>query len=586
MLYNPVEVNLKLEITAKSIVAYMGPGYNYPAVGIQYKKGDIITSIAEHNGWYKVKTDSNTLVWINNKNGKNAKVIANNSSNTKNVTNSVGTINSTPSSTSSSFESTITDNSYANENGYVTENVNDGILDFNAYTYGLYNGSSYTTRDGSKLTTIKGIHGMPYQFMSSTDIKLSELAGVKFPYGRVFIDRIINKMPLLLLSPGSPVFLEGFSKKTKESILSMLADSVSGKQTELEKILSDGDNGRYYSFRFNYKDYYDYVNAMCRASAIYLGIQDRKLDGRSYKYYDWSTYVNDGLKGFFSGSEYVCFYIDAETQITDSFSNTTGESMLDTGLNKLSDIAKEVGFLLGATAGLKFNAMEDENYQETFEGLSKIIGSYSNPSNIIERLKHGAITVAGGGELIFPEIWKDSTYSKSYDVTIRLNSPDGDTESIYRNILVPLWHLIGLSLPLQMGINGFKSPFLIQAFYKGLINCEMGIVTGLSIRKGAEGSWNIDGLPTEVEVSLSFKDLYQILTLTKATDVKMLVNNTQLMDFIATMCGIVLNKPEILRKIEMYSTLQLNKVINLPTRVGTGIKQTVSNILLKSIGFK
>lgn len=462
----------------------------------------------------------------------------------------------------------------------IVENA-QGPLDINIDLYG----GIFDTSNTHQLQNIRGIHGMPYQFMSSTDMKISDMnPSVNFPYGRKYTERIINKMPLLLLSPGSPKFLDGFSKKTKTGIVKAMSDIASkGDPSALEEML-EGKDGKYYSFKFNYKEYYEYVNGMCWASAIYLGLGDRTINGKSYTKYDWSKYVNDGLKGFFSGSEYVCFYIDGESQISDNFSNSTGPSMLDSGLNKLSDMGKEIGFLLNAGAGLKWDAMQSENYDATFEQVTEILGSYKNPAHIFERLKSGAVTVAGGGELIFPEIWKDSSYSKSYDVTIKLNSNDGDTESIYRNILVPIWHLMGLALPLQMGHNGFRSPFLIKAFYKGLISCEMGMITNMTIRKGNQGSWNIDGLPTEVEVNLSFKDLYQILTLTKRSDVKMFANNTQLLDFIANMCGIVLNKPEVMRKAQMYGTLYANKIGMMPRNIQLGFSQAISNTLMKALG--
>ena len=96
-----------------------------------------------------------------------------------------------------------------------------------------------------------------------------------------------------------------------------------------------------------------------------------------------------------------------------------------------------------------------------------------------------------------------------------------------------MWHLIALALPMQMGYNGMRSPFLVKGVFKGLFNCEMGIITNMDIQKGGEGSWNIDGLPTEVQISFTIKDLYQALTMTKGKDLKMFFNNTQYLDFIA-----------------------------------------------------
>lgn len=438
----------------------------------------------------------------------------------------------------------------------------------------------FTMASVDNINTIEGIHGMPYQFMSSADIKISELeSSSKFPYGRTFTEKIINRMPLLLLSPGKPVFLDGFKKGEKANVLEQLINADG--EGDLSKILDSNEYGRYYSFRFNYRDYYDYVNGMCWASAIYLGIGGKKFKGVDYKRYDWSKYANSGLKGFFSGAEYVCFYVDSDNQISESFSNSTSESKLDSGLNALSDLGREADFLLGAGAGMRVDIMNEDKFSSNMEEINKFIGEYSNPNHLINKLKTGFVTVAGGGQLIFPEIWRDSSWSKSYDINIKLTSPDGDTESIYRNILVPMWHLLAMALPLQMGHNGFRSPFLVKGFLKGLFHCEMGIITSLSIRKGGEGSWNIDGLPTEVEISFTLKDLYEVMSITKWKDAKLFVNNTQMMDFIANMCGVVINKPDLLRTADMYATLYTQKAVNIPRGISLGISQSISNTLLK-----
>lgn len=560
-------VNYTMVVVSDNLVVRTGPATLYAKTGTNLMKGHTFTTLEECNGWYRIDEEG----WVYGGGGKYVTLSKDHGPHPL-------------------LAEVLEDTDFGEMEEYMDDLYPDTSddedmeeHDFDPFIYQLY---SQRTPIYKKLSTLQGIHGMPYQFMSNTDIKLSEIdTGIEFPYGRKFTEKIINKMPLLLLSPCTPVFLDGYSKRTKEGILSMISDSITGESTALTDIINETGSGRYYTTKFNYKDYYEYVNGMCWASAIFLGIGSKIFkDGKTYDTYPWQNYTNDGLKGFFSGSEFVCFYIEAENQITDSFSNVSSESLLDSGLNRLSELGKEIDFLLGAGAGVQWDALHADNYDATFKELSKILGRSKNPAHVIERFKGGLVTIANGGHLIFPEIWRDSQYSKTYDCTIKLVSPDGDTESIYRNILVPMWHMIGLTVPLQMGRNGYRSPFLIKAYYKSLINCEMGIITNMSIRKGGEGSWNIDGLPTEMEINFSFKDLYQILTLTKWKDANMFINNTPLLDFIASACGIVLNSPEIMRKAEMYVKLFENKFIQFPTNVQTGLKQTISNILLKALG--
>src|SRR5699024_7465962 len=114
----------------------------------------------------------------------------------------------------------------------------------------------------------------------------------------------------------------------------------------------------------------------------------------------------------------------------------------------------------------------------------------------------------------------DSDFSNSYDISIKLRTPDGDKLSWFLNIYVPLAHLICLTAPREAsdaGPNGYISPFLVRGFYKGLFNCDMGIITNLSITRGREKAWTLDGLPTEVDVSMELKDLYKMLAITPYT---------------------------------------------------------------------
>lgn len=589
-------INRIYEVISTTLNMREGPSTSFPAKGA-LKKGDRVTATKEQSGWFQIGNG----LWVSS-GYSYLKLIEDILKNVKDSTAKSIKDSSSGGTSSPSGASTSTSGGPSNFSGLddgsggvtmpegMTEkdfnsplegdDYSDYQADINAYQ--LYNSRSQTA---SGLSSIRGIHGFPYQFMDSVDQKLSNFdSGINFPYGRRFTEKIVNRMPLLLLAPGRPSFMDGYKKSERGAILSAIM-SAGTNESALEDMFDTNKFGRYYTFRFNYADYYDYVNGVCRASAIYLGLGDKTIDGTPYSRYSWDKFTNDGLKGFFSGSEYVAFYVDADNQISESFSNSTGESMLSNSMNTLSNMGKEIDFLLGAGFGVKADLLNEDKVAQSMADASNALLSFSNPANVLERLKAGALTIAAGGKLIFPEIWQDSSYSKSYSVNIKLTSPDGDTESIYRNILVPMWHLIALALPMQMGYNGMRSPFLVKGVFKGLFNCEMGIITNMDIQKGGEGSWNIDGLPTEVQISFTIKDLYQALTMTKGKDLKMFFNNTQYLDFIATMCGIAIIKPEIAMKMEMYSAFLSNKAIDLPNRAMLKLHESVSNASSKILGW-
>lgn len=453
--------------------------------------------------------------------------------------------------------------------------------------YSKFNPSDLS--DAAKFRSMSGVYGMPYSFLTSVDLPISHFpkngsedsSSDNFRYGRKFTEKILVNMSLLLLTPGRPAFMEGFSKKDKSNTIGKILD-LGGKgesESALESMLSN-KNGKYYTFKFNYAEYYQYVNLMCRMNAKLLNL-DKKYYTR-----DWSKESEkSGIQGFVNGLEYIAFYIEAENQVTESFSNTTKESMLSSAMNKMSDMAKEVDTLLGATMGWKADILNDDKYAQNKEMIDKYLGDSKDASMILERFKSGALTVAAGGQLIFPEIWSDSSYSKSYDVTVKLQSPDGDDESVYNNILVPMWHLLGLVLPMQLGYNGYRTPFLVRGFCKGIFSIDMGIITNMSIRRGGEASWNINGLPTEVEVNFTIKDLYEILSMTNGKDIDMIGKNTAMIDFIANMSGVSINKPELFRKMDIYLMSLGNKVKGAPRTAYLNFNEGIANKLRQTFGY-
>lgn len=442
-----------------------------------------------------------------------------------------------------------------------------------------YDGLSTGLTSRMTFKEVRGLHGVPYQYMPHVDRRLNSDKGQMF-YGRKFADKIMTKVPMLVLTPGRPAFMSGFSKKYKDNIMANMFETFTNRDSiSINELLNGDKSGKYYTFEFAYADYYKSVNSMCRQMALFMGLGDYKIDGIPLKRYDWSKYINKEMKGYISGNEYVCFYIDSDTEISESFSNGTGESMLSSGLNQLSDLGKEVGFLLGAGAGLQVDAMSSENYESNMEAISKLVGDYTSPGHIVERLKSGMTTIAAGGELIFPEIWKDSSYSKSYDISIKLTTPNPSNVGIFFDIMVPMLHLLAFAMPVQLGYNGFTSPFLTRGFYKGFFSCEMGIITDLSISKGGEGLWNVNGLPTSIKIDMNLKDLYQILAMSRPKDLNPteFLKNTPMIDFLANMAGVNINKPELFRSLGMYKDALIGNITNIPNNIYLDITNHLSN---------
>lgn len=419
---------------------------------------------------------------------------------------------------------------------------------------------------------LSGIYGIPYQFPESVDPRPDS----KSVFGSIYSERIISRMPLLMMSPGKVDFMSSYKNGEKQAVLDVLlndGDGASDINDFLEK------PGKYYSFAYDTDNYWKYVNAANQASAIYLGIGDVKINvnGVTAKASDfkWEKAANNKFDSLLiSNKSYICFYTDADSSKSESFGNDTTSSQLADKVNDFSSIAKEIQFLAGANTGI--NIMQNQSLiDKALSNLHGVVDLFLGGSQIIKDLGEDFVTIASGGKLIFPEIWSDSTFSQSFDVKIKLRCPCPNKVSWFLDIIVPLNHLIALTMPRspygksiinkdfdqEPSVNGYMSPFLVRAFYKGLFNCDMGIITDLSIEKGKEGSWTLDGLPSEVDVSLTIKDLYNVMAMSEYTtgnQRKSFLNNTTYLNYLANSCGISINKPDIDRSLDLWAMIQKN----------------------------
>ena len=297
---------------------------------------------------------------------------------------------------------------------------------------------------------------------------------------------------------------------------------------------------------------------------------------------------------YYSGKESMAFYLDGFDSVTESFDNDTTKPSIASDFDNVSDQAREVRFLFGnaqesaatilgaknligtglnALGGQLFTTGEDGSMNFNLGSLltgdvldlaQKLVGSEIYQ----DLLLHSGGTLYQGGRVLFPEIWSDSQYNKSYNLSIKLRSPDHDKVSIFMNILVPYCKLLALTLPhatsdvlgestgeeVTMDPNTYYSPYLIKAFSKGTINIDMGIIESLTATKGASCQWTVDGLPTQIDIDITIKDLYHALAMSGWNGLQsdgllqntfgyigptcQVVSNSSYMDFLASMAGL------------------------------------------------
>lgn len=468
-------------------------------------------------------------------------------------------------------------------NGETTEDVAIDFFNENTgYQLSVADVTNFDTTwehetDGSEFfnsRSILGIFGIPYQFMAHVDPRIrydkvgtSEYLTLHSSPGREYAHHIIQDMPVFFISPGLPNFATSFDPDEKSSIYDLILEFAGGLGNAVDTNSLLSKQAKYYTFQYEIAQYYTFCNPACRIAALYMDVGDKTIDGRRLDNFDWLDYTTNSLSDLFNGlsdiASYVSipFYIDSETQISESFSNDVTDSSLTSIVDSVSDIGREAMFILGygnsaLNAQVKTLAKMD-NADDIRNSITDMFGSYAQGNGFLANVITQLTSVATGGRLIFPKIWSDSSFSRSYDVTIKLRSPDMDKLSIYCNIIVPFIHLLCMALPRQIeeNPNGFYSPFIVRALYKGFFNVDMGIISSLSVTKGDTGMWSPDGIPCSIDVNLTITDLYENISMTptKATNFSYdTLDNTCFMDYIATLCGINIYLPEVGRTIRMW----------------------------------
>jgi hypothetical protein len=113
-----------------------------------------------------------------------------------------------------------------------------------------------------------------------------------------------------------------------------------------------------------------------------------------------------------------------------------------------------------------------------------------------------------------------------------------------------------------------------------MFHIDMGMVTSCDIVKGDQGCWTQDGLPTQITVQLSIKDMYSVMTQSMGKGTNTILSNPAQMDYLANMCGINIAPANIGRTLELWWMLKgpnrlFDQVVSVPSQMITNLYATL-----------
>ena len=511
----------------------------------------------------------------------------------------------------STAQQTQNPSQYPNEYFNPIDAAQQSMLESLSSTVKSWSPDSVTSEDGIEwssarnklaqfnLSNIRSIFGMPYQYMPIADMRFGERvrnerddprntystrvdhnATTIQQLGAKYAEKIVARMPLMIMVPGIADFMAGFTASERETMLRRMVaggDSDSNVESFINNFTTKmkGTRASFYNMYPAWVDYYNYVNPMCWVAAKFMGVDHYKLPGLSESLgsTNWSRALKEGVLQQSPAYNGGCaFYIQSESQISETLSNSTTQSAIAGKVNAVSDQGRELMFLSSSVDGMLEKAVGAASSvadnvtsvtQNAANGVttkftgSKLVKQFEQSGGAFHAILNGINNTIAGSKMLFPELWQDSQFTRNYSVRVKLDSPDNDPLSLYLNIVVPLIHLICFAAPRSMGPTTYASPFLVRAFYQGFFNINMGIIQDMTINKGTEGAWTLRNVPTVVEVSMDIKDLFATnLTISKSQTLDLnIITNTPLLDYVGNMCGVNINEPDWEKIVTLYSIL-------------------------------
>jgi len=178
------------------------------------------------------------------------------------------------------------------------------------------------------------------------------------------------------------------------------------------------------------------------------------------------------------GESFLQKFTDIASQGVRDIMQATGTESASAGVGKLSEMVKGFGKAGGGTFG------------SMLEAAGAMGGKIETALHTIESKFGGAKTVGAmlaGARVDFPQLWRNSGFSPSYTMTVRLYNPKpGSKEYTERYIVGPLAVLLCLALPRTKEGNTYSWPFFQKIKAPGIYNLDPAMITNLTVIKGGD----------------------------------------------------------------------------------------------------
>ena len=213
--------------------------------------------------------------------------------------------------------------------------------------------------------------------------------------------------------------------------------------------------------------------------------------------------IDAGIK---EGGGYAIFNVEFSGSTTESFSNNVSDINLGSTLHTVASAARNMKF--NFAGGNLFGETQQEAVGAVKNVVAGAVDSMTyGVSNVIQ-------TLTGNAYVDIPKKWDTSDMSFpsiTYNMSLRAlyNTPF----SRLKDELIPLAMILAGTLPLSAGQSAHTSPFLCEAFCKGVQHIKMGMITSLSVTRGVNNlAYDKNKNMRGIDVSFTITDFSTIMT--------------------------------------------------------------------------
>jgi hypothetical protein len=396
--------------------------------------------------------------------------------------------------------------------------------------------------DSEQKINLQGLIGSPPVFSDYADAKTD-----RDNYGSEYVRRFIEDGNFVAIEAGRPNIQIDSNDASK-------ANGDSGDSANIVKrllnTLQDSD-GQLFTFETDMGAYWDDVQKIAGMTATLLGIEDiveqmgitsagiDSDDNDGIHAFNWSYFRSQYLRDYASDGKgnwnFVTFYNDGIIETGESISHTVGPTSIERNINN-----NVVTNNPAANAAGEFALLTGQDIYDSLEDLGRHTEDSAIQDSSLWETMTNLFTGGMAGlniKMDLPDIWQDTQYSKDYNLKFKFTTPHGDPVSVWLNVIVPLAHILPFVSAREVGIsNTYLGGYILRIFSEGMVNLNLGMATNVTIERNQKAT-NINGMPTELTVTVTVKDLQPMFALPANMSYGNIIKSTGLMSYLGTLCG-------------------------------------------------